>query len=158
MPLCFQPLPLPILPPPTSSGHPCYTAIYDYKAASGDQVSFKEGKTMQSCSPIYSSVWGHKAGEPKSLLCHKADFIVRNCFYQGSMVLEVSCSSTEAVKWPSNHTKFVKNVFTIIFSHQEGLSWQLHAFHLPVTAFSFCAIFLSLSLCTDMPAALIIAP
>jgi len=69
MPLCFQPLPLPILPPPTSSGHPCYTAIYDYKAASEDQVSFMEGKTMQSCSPIYSSVWGHKAGEPKSLLC-----------------------------------------------------------------------------------------
>jgi len=74
MSLCFQPLPLPILPPPTSSGHPCYTAIYDYKAASGDQVSFMEGKTMHSCSPIYSSVWGCKAGEPKSLLCHKADF------------------------------------------------------------------------------------
>jgi len=42
----------------------------------------------------------------------------------------------------------------IFFSDQEGLSWQLHAFHCPATAFLFCALFINsqcCTLCTDMP-------
>ena len=107
----------------------------------------------------YIALFGVQSRWTKVIALSQGRFLLsENCFYQSSMVLEVSCSSTEAVKWPSNHTKFVKNVFIIIFSHQEGLSWQLHSFPFPVITFSFCAIFLSLSLCTDMPAALIIAP
>ena len=64
----------------TSSGHPCYTAIYDYKAAGENQVSFMEGKTMQSCSPIYSSVWGAKQVNQSHCSVTRQIFIVRKLF------------------------------------------------------------------------------
>ena len=90
----------------------------------------------------YIALFGVQSRWTKVIALSQGRFLLsENCFYQSSMVLEVSCSSTEAVKWPSNHTKFVKNVFIIIFSHQEGLSWQLHSFPFPVITFSFCAVF-----------------
>jgi len=42
------------------------------------------------------------------------------------MMLEVLCASIETASQPRNHTKkSAEMFFTIIFSLQEGLSWQL---------------------------------
>ena len=35
------------------------------------------------------------------------------------------------------------------FSHQEGLSWQFHAFHCPANAFCFSAVFFSIVHCAS---------
>ena len=50
----------------------------------------------------------------------------------------VACH-TEALQRVRNHTMREKYFLTFIFSHQQGLLWQLNAMHYTASVFCFCA-------------------
>lgn len=61
------------------------------------------------------------------------------------MTLEAFCVPTVPVKQPGKCVKCGKKfLFTVPFSHQEGLSLKLHAFHCPSAASCFGAVFLGI--------------